>query len=58
MSRGDRREAIFRDDDDRECVLEMLAEVRQKTSREGGARLEFTRSGNSRNIKPKTEFSY
>ena len=31
MSRGDRREAIFRDEEDRECFLEMLGEVCQKT---------------------------
>ncbi len=31
MSRGDRREAIFEDDQDRQRFLEMLAEACQKT---------------------------
>lgn len=34
MNRGDRREAIFSDDQDRECLLETLAETRRKTDRQ------------------------
>ena len=38
MNRGDRREAIFADDQDRRCFLETLEEACQKTGWRGSSR--------------------
>ena len=36
MNRGDRREAIFEDDEDRQRLLETLTEACKKTGRQAG----------------------
>jgi REP element-mobilizing transposase RayT len=42
MNRGDRREAIFEDDEDRERLLQTLTEACQKTGWQAGRRCVIT----------------
>ena len=46
MNRGDRREAIFEDDEDRQRLLETLGEAYQKTNNATMPRCEGAKLGN------------